>query len=217
MRSRAWFGALTALALTSMPVPAQERGMALLQEASTRYARVSTVCADFVQHLLVPLLDQERSARGRLCQARPNLFAMRFTDPAGDVLVIDGTTFWYYLPSSDPKQAFRAPVERAGGQDFHREFLEAPETKYTVTFEGTEPMGGATTHRLRLVPKSRASYRAAVLWIEQSTHLLRQFRLEEENGNRRTVALSNIQFDVTPPSGFFVFTPPTGVTTLDVR
>ena len=38
------------------------------------------------------------------------------------------------------------------------------------------------------------------------------YRIEEENGNRRTITLSNIQFDVAPPAGFFVFTPPRGVT-----
>lgn len=198
------------------PAAAQDRGMDLLRQASARYAPVSTLCADFVQHLLTPLLEQERSARGRLCQARPNLFAMRFSDPAGDVLVVDGASFWYYLPSSDPKQAFRAPVERARGQDFHREFLENPEQKYAVTYEGDETVAGAGTQRLRLVPRTPQSYRAAILWIEQGTSLLRQIRLEEENGNRRTITLSAIQFDVAPPAGFFVFTPPAGVTVLDV-
>jgi chaperone LolA len=190
--------------------------MTLLEEASARYAPVSSVCADFVQHLAVPLLDDERTARGRLCHARPNLFAMRFTEPAGGVVLVDGTYSWYYMPSSDPRQAFRAPVEQGtGGQDFHREFLENPRTKYTVTYEGEEQVGGAATHRLRLVPRTRTSYRAAVLWLEQGTSLLRQFRLEEENGNRRTVTLSDIQFDVAPPAGFFVFTPPRGVTIMD--
>jgi outer membrane lipoprotein-sorting protein len=78
-------------------------------------------------------------------------------------------------------------------------------------------VAGATTHRLRLVPRTRASYRAAVLWLEEGTSLLRQIRVEEENGNRRTITLSDIQFDVTPPAGFFTFTPPAGVTTLDVQ
>jgi outer membrane lipoprotein-sorting protein len=195
----------------------QTRGMALLEEAAARYAGVSTLCADFVQSHVNPLLEQERSGSGRLCQARPNLFAMRFTRPAGDVVVVDGTTFWYYLPSNDPKQAFRAPAERAGGQDFHREFLESPRSKYTVTYEGEEQVDGASTHRLRLVPRERASYRSAVLWLEDGTSLLRQIRVEEENGNRRTITMSRIELDATPPAGFFSFTPPAGVTTLDVQ
>jgi chaperone LolA len=196
---------------------AQDRGMALLEEAAARYAPVSTLCADFVQHFVNPLLGSERTARGRLCQARPNLFAMHFTDPVGDLLVVDGTSVWYYMPSNDPKQAFRAPQENGtGGQDFHREFLDSPRSKYTVTYEGEEQVEGASTHRLRLVPRTRTSYRAAVLWLEEGTSLLRQFRLEEENGNRRTITMSDIQFDIAPPAGFFTFTPPRGVTVGDV-
>jgi chaperone LolA len=214
-------GSMVAIAATvgaTSAASAQDRGMDVLLEASAWYARVSTLCADFTQHLLAPLLEQERTGRGRLCQARPNLFAMRFTDPAGDVVVVDGVYFWYYLPSSDPRQAFRAPIESGtGGRDFHREFLEDPEQKYTVTYEGAETLAGIRTHRLRLVPKARQSYQAAVLWLGEDDSLLRQFRLEEENGNRRTLTLSSIQFNVAPPAGFFVFTPPAGVTTLDVR
>jgi outer membrane lipoprotein-sorting protein len=190
--------------------------MALLEQAAARYGPVSTLCADFVQSHVNPLLEQERTGRGRLCQARPNLFGMRFSEPAGDLVVVDGATFWYYFPSNDPRQAFRAPAERAGGQDFHREFLSDPRSKYTVTYEGQEQVEGASTHRLRLVPRTRSSYRAAVLWLEEGTSLLRQIRVEEENGNRRTVTLSGIQFDVAPPAGFFLFSPPAGVTTMDV-
>ena len=217
MRAGIRYAAVAVALMASAPWPAgaQDRGMVLLQAASARYAPVSTLCANFVQQLAVPLLDDERTARGRLCQARPNLFAMRFTDPAGDVLVVDGESVWYYLPSSDPKQAFRASADAGtGGRDFHREFLEDPASKYTVTYEGPESMDGANMHRLRLVPRARASYRAAVLWIEQGTSLLRQIRLEEENGNRRTITLSGIEFDVDPPSGWFVFTPPAGVLVL---
>jgi chaperone LolA len=211
-----WLTTLIAVALMSSPVAAQDRGMALLEEAAARYARVSTLCADFVQSLVVPLLEQERTGRGRLCQAKPNLFGMRFTAPAGDLVVVDGSSLWYYMPSNDRQQAFRGPAERAGGQDFHREFLDSPRSKYNVTYEGEEEVAGASTHRLRLVPRARASYRAAVLWLEEGTSLLRQIRLEEENGNRRTITLSGIQFDVAPPAGFFLFSPPAGVTTMDL-
>lgn len=200
------------VAIGTSPLAAQDRGMEILQGASRRYAAVRTLCASFVQHLRVPLLEQETTSRGRLCQARPNLFAMRFTDPAGDLVVVDGRFMWYYTPSTDDKQVFKFPIEQGvRGQDFHREFLESPEIKYDVTYEAIDPVDGARAHRLRLRPKQPTSYRAAVLWIEEGTSLLRALRLEEENGNERTVNLRDIEFDVTPPAGFFTFTTPPGV------
>jgi chaperone LolA len=213
--SRFGFAALLVAGLGVLSPPtlvAQERGMEILQGASRRYAPVRTLCADFVQHLRVPLLEQERTARGRLCQARPNLFAMRFTDPTGDLVVVDGEFMWYYTPSTDDRQAFKSPVAQGTrGQDFHREFLEDPELKYDVTYEVAEDVDGSRTHRLRLRPKQPSSYRAAVLWIEERTSLLRAIRIVEENGNERTLNLRNIEFDVAPPAGWFSFTPPPGV------
>ena len=199
------------LAVTQVPVAAQDRGMEILQQASRRYAPVTSLCADFVQHLRVPLLGQEETARGRLCQEQPNLFAMRFTEPAGDLIVVDGESMWYYMPSNDAKQVFRFPVTRGTrGLDFHREFLQDPERKYDVTYESADEIAGTATHRLRLRPKEPTSYRAAVLWIEQGTSVLRVIRLEEENGNERTINLRDITFDASPPAGFFDFTPPPG-------
>ena len=201
-----------AWSLIAVPLTAQDRGMEILQQASRRYAPVESLCADFVQHLRVPLLGDETTSRGRLCQQSPNLFAMHFTEPDGDLIVVDGESMWYYMPSNDPKQVFRFPIERGtGGLDFHREFLESPEQKYDVTYEAADEVGGTRTHRLRLSPRQPTSYRSAVLWIEQGTSVLRVIRLEEENGNERTVNLRDVQFDASPPGGFFTFTPPAGV------
>lgn len=190
---------------------AQDRGLAVLHEAGGRYAGVETLCADFTQHLSVPLLGSERTGTGRLCQSRPNLFAMRFTDPEGDLVVVDGEFTWVYFPSNDVKSVLRASAERAaGGRDFHREFLEEPEAKYDVVYEAPEVLAGRPTHRLRLRPKLPASYRAAVLWIDEGAPVLRQLRLEEENGSIRTITLANVEFDAAPDDGWFHFTPPDG-------
>jgi outer membrane lipoprotein-sorting protein len=190
---------------------AQDRGLDVLRAAAERYAAVETLCADFTQHLSVPLLGRERTGTGRLCQGRPNLFAMRFTDPPGDVIVVDGDFTWVYFPSNDAKTVLKTSAERsAGGRDFHREFLEDPESKYDVEYEGTEVVAGHPTHRLRMRPKGPASYRSAVVWIDEGIPVLRQLRLEEENGSVRTITLANVGFDVDPGAGWFSFTPPEG-------
>ena len=204
-------GLAMAWTLAAASVAAQDRGMEVLQQASRRYAPVESLCADFVQHLRVPLLGDEATARGRLCQQSPDLFAMRFTEPAGDLILVDGEFMWYYMPSNDAKQVFKFPIERGTrGLDFHREFLESPEQKYDVTYEAADEVGGTPTHRLRLRPKQPTSYRTALLWIEQGTSVLRVIRLVEENGNERTINLRDVQFGAMPPAGFFDFTPPPG-------
>lgn len=206
----------TALVLATLAVGAspaavvgQDRGLEIIEGAAQRYRVVGTLCAEFQQHLAVPLLATERTGSGRLCQARPNLFAMRFSDPEGDAIVADGDFVWVYLPSNDPRTVLKTPADRtAGGRDYHREFLEDPASKYEVRYEADEEVGGRPTHRIRLVPTERRSYRAAVIWIDHDVPVLRQIRLEEENGNVRTITLSDVQFEARPGDDFFRFTLP---------
>jgi len=192
-------------------VAQQADAVSILERAAERYARTASLCADFTQHLSVPLLGEEHSGRGRLCQKRPDLFAMRFTEPAGDAVVVDGTWVWVYYGSVDAKQVLRFPVaDSPGGFDLHREFLERPGEKYTATREALEELGGRNAYRIRLVPRRATSYQAAVVWIDAANSTLRQVRVEEENGSVRTVTLTRVQLDVEAPAGWYTFTPPPG-------
>lgn len=217
--SRSPAGLALAAALALLPVPArgqasgagaQQAAVTVMEAAAAKFRATSSVCADFTQHLSVPLLGDERSGRGRLCQERPGRFAMRFTEPAGDAVVLDGTWVWIYYPSMDPKQVLRFPVAASpGGFDLFKEFLEDFASKYEVEAEGSEAVAGQSTVRVRLRPRRAASYRAAVVWI-QPDGVLRQVRVEEENGSVRTVTLTRVQMGAAPPAGWFVFTPPPG-------
>jgi len=183
---------------------------ALLDKAAKLYGESSSLCAEFTQHLSVPLLREEREGRGRLCQERPNRFAMRFSDPPGDAVVVDGTWVWVYTPSAAPGQVLRFPMAGApGGFDFHREFLEDWAAKYRVSAEGPEAVGGRPTQRVRLVPRAGATYQAAVVWID-AEGVLRRIQVEEENGSVRTVTLTSVEIGAAPPAGWFTFTPPPG-------
>ena len=210
-RGGLWVLAGTILWATPSTIAAQNRGLEILNGAAERYAAVETLCADFIQHLSVPLLGNERTGTGRLCQERPNLFAMRFSDPAGDLIVVDGAFAWVYFPSNDAKTVLKTSADQsAGGRDFHREFLENPDSKYEVEYEDEDVVAGNETYRLRMSPRGPASYRSAVVWIDQGSPVLRQLRLEEENGSVRTITLAGVVFDADPGAEWFSFTPPAG-------
>jgi len=197
--------------LLATPAAAQDSGLATLEAAAARYGTASSVCADFVQVRAVPLLRQEVTQTGRLCSADPNLFAMRFTDPAGNLIVSDGQTQWIYRPSDNPGQVFRADVgPDTGGQDFYRELLEDPAAKYDVTCASTEEIAGRPAHRLCVRPKAPSRERPDVVWIDTASHVILQIHFREANGSERTITLSDVDFDGAPPEGWFVFTPPSG-------
>lgn len=207
--------ALLAVLVSAVGAPsvsAQRAGaLSILEGAAEKYRASSTLCADFRQELSIPLLGEERSGHGRLCQQQPNLFMMRFTEPGGDKVVADGTWLWLYFPSNDPKQVLRAALGSAPGAfDFHREFLESPAEKYEARLEGEETLDGSPTYRILLTPKGVAGYKEAVIWVDARSHLVRRVETREENGSVRTVSLSNIELGASPGADAFRFDPPPG-------
>ena len=218
-----WFtrvaaAALLAGLLTVAPVPAAaQEGLSVLEAAAERYGAATSVCADFVQLRAVPMLRQEVTQRGRLCSADPNLFAMRFTDPEGNVIASDGRTQWIYRPSDNPNQVFRGEIgPNTGGQDLYREVLQDPGSKYQVTCASAETVGGRSTHRLCLRSTTGARERPDVVWIDRETDVVLQVHFTEENGSERTITLSNVVFDTPPPQGWFTFTPPRGAVIIEM-
>lgn len=184
---------------------------ALLESAGRVYQASTGMCADFKQVLSVPLLGEDIKGEGRLCARQPGLFSMRFTEPRGDVLLADGTWFWVYRPSSEPRQVLRSALATGPrGVDFYSEFLDAPRDKYRAEYRGQDTIAGNAMHRISLTPSHPAPYRSAVLWVESAVSLLRKVEITEENGSVRTVTLGAV--DVSPHLGAdtFRFTPPIG-------
>lgn len=203
--------ALLALSAAA-PVRGQDRAAQALQAASARYQEIQTLCADFQQVLTVTLLGEEKASRGALCQRRPNLFFMRFSEPAGDEVVADGTWFWVYYPSMNPGQVIRLPLDPArGGLDFYREFLESPGEKYDATLEGEEAVTGRRTLRIALRPRAPRGYREARVWIDPVEGMIRRVEIREDNGTIRLLTLDRIRVDPPVEAGAFTFRVPEGV------
>ena len=94
---------------------------ATVAAAADRYAGMRGLCASFDQTLVAGVLGREARSAGRLCQQRPDRFAMEFSDPEGDRIVVDGTHAWVWYRSINPETVLRLPVERdRGGFDFYR-------------------------------------------------------------------------------------------------
>lgn len=204
--------ALLALALAPGSGLGAQEADAVLASASERFAAIRGVCARFEQTLTVPLLGEERTSRGRLCQMRPNLFRMDFSEPEGDLVVADGSHFWLYYASMNPNQVVQMPLDPArGGMDFYREFLDEPASKYEIRGEGAEQVTGRTTVKIHLTPLSERGYEEARVWIDPTERLIRRIEVVEENGSVRRITLSGIEVDPGLEADAFTYTPPEGV------
>lgn len=206
-------GAVDAPGITAQPgitAPPGQDATAILTRASARLAALRGFCGDFRQEIRIPLLGQSSRSAGRLCQQRPNLFVMDFTDPAGDRVVADGQWVWTYFPSTDPRQVLRFPLAEQGRMDFFQEFVSDPGVRYVPTLEGEEVVGGRSTWRIALEPRDRSYFEGATVWIDRETSLLRKVEILQENGSVRVVELGDLELDPTIPPSRFTFTPPEG-------
>jgi outer membrane lipoprotein-sorting protein len=200
------------------PTARQDDGAAVLRRAAAAYEDVRTMQADFVMHFTNPLLRQQTTSRGTLYQQRPDRIALRFTDPAGDVILSDGEHFYVYQPSIDARQATRTPAAAGGGGgvDLQAQFVGNPTERFRYTLEGEESVDGRPAHAMMLVPRERAEYRSLKVWFDTRDSLARRFEITELNGSVRRFDLSNLQVNGTVPGTVFRFVPPPDVRIVNV-
>ena len=218
MRRAHLFSLLMALFLPALrPLEGQDgQAYRVLYAASDRYYELESLCAHFQQTIEVTLLRQTRTGEGTICQRRPDRFSMRFNDPEGDLVVVDGTFLWTFYPSVDQKQVMRFSAEVAGGGfNFYKNFLEDPRGRFEAAHEGREPMGDGTSHKITLTPRevdgvSSENFRSAVVWFDVDSYLITAVDIHETNESVRRVRLTDIRADIEIPEEVFRFVAPEG-------
>jgi outer membrane lipoprotein carrier protein len=192
-----------------------DEALEVLRRVEQAASGIRTLEADFVQNLTVPLLNQSRQSTGRLYQKRPDRFLMRFTQPAGDIMVADGQHFWIYYPSTDRTQVIRTSIGQGGAVDLQRQFVGDAVRRFVPTLNGDETVDGHATRVLTLVPRGQSPYRILKLWVDAESYLVRRFEMEEENGSVRRVEMRGLRINQPIADDLFSFTPPAGTQVFD--
>lgn len=189
----------------------------ILARAATAYEGVRSMQAEFAMTMTNPLLRRTTNSRGTIYQRRPDRIALRFAEPAGDVIVSDGQHFWVYYPSVDERQVIRMPASQgaAGGVDLQAQFIGDPTARFQATLHGTETVAGRAAHVLTLEPRARLGYRALKVWLDAEDYLARRFEIVEDNGSVRRFDLTGLRTNVRLGDDVFRFTPPADARIVD--
>lgn len=191
-----------------------DEGAEILTKTAKKFATVNSMRADFAMTVENPLVKSTTNSTGRLYQKRPDKIALRFTQPAGDVIVGDGTYFWIYTPSSMAKdQALRMPAAAAGSNivDLQAQFIGDPVKRFRYTLVGDETVDARATDILTLVPRDGAQYKSLKVWVDRQDALVRRFEIVEQSGVIRRMQLNALQINGAIDATMFRFTPPAGV------
>jgi outer membrane lipoprotein carrier protein len=190
-------------------------GAAILARAADRHRSLRTLRTSFTQRIRNPVLECEETSRGVFSYRSPLRYRIAFTSPADDVIVSDGSRVWIYLPSSQPGQVIRSPVEGARGFAPYQ-FLDEFRGRYDAALVGKEPAGGRPSWHLVLTPQAEdAAYARAEIWVDVETSLTTAMEVEEPNGVVRRFTLDDHRVDTPLADSLFRFSPPSGVEVFD--
>jgi outer membrane lipoprotein-sorting protein len=191
---------------------------AIIGRAARVYRSLASLQANFVQVIDNPMIDSAES-QGTLVQAGPDKLAMRFTDPPGEAIIIDGRHVWIYTPSTVPDQVVRMAVPSGGpayGYNLLAWFLDRPAERYKATYLRSERRDGRTTDVIELVPAvPDLPFEKAVIWLDRDNALPQRLEIHEQSGATRTLSLSKIRINERVPERTFTFKVPSGVRVVD--
>jgi outer membrane lipoprotein carrier protein len=215
------FALLLLMLVAALPTAAAAQGQdagSVIGRSSRVYRSLSSLSADFVQVIDNPMIDSAES-RGTLIQAGPSRLSMRFTEPPGEAVVIDGEHVWVYTPSTVPGQVLRLGVPSGGpvyGYNLLAWFLDRPAERYTARYLKQEQLGGRQMDVVELIPAvPDLPFERAVLWLDREDALPRRLEITERSGALRTLALSNLRVNRKIPDAAFEFEMPPGVRLVD--
>jgi outer membrane lipoprotein carrier protein len=208
---------LAALAAAPSAASAQDAA-AIVGRSSRVYRSLSSLSADFVQLIDNPMIDSATS-KGTLVQAGEDKLAMRFTDPPGEAIVIDGEQVWVYTPSTTPGQVIRMALPSGGpvyGYNILAWLLDRPAERYTATYVRSDRLNGRTVDVVKLDPAvPDLPFEHAIVWLDKEDGLPRRLEITEHSGATRTLTLSKVRTNRTMPDDTFRFKVPPGVRVVD--
>jgi outer membrane lipoprotein-sorting protein len=208
------------LALLPVALPAQQGdGNAIAARSARVYRSLTSLSAEFTQVIEDEALGRLES-RGTLVQSGQNKLAMRFTDPKGDAIVVDGKNVWVYTPSTTENQVIRMslPSGPVYGFNLMAWLLDRPTERYRIAYLKRDFVDFAQVDVLQFEPMSPdMPFRKAVLWIDRDSGLPRKMEIEEEPGAVRTLALSKMRTNQPVSEKTFRFDVPPGVRVVDQR
>jgi len=212
-------GWLAGLVLPAVSASLQgQDAVSAVRRAGTTYRSLTSLQADFVQVIQDPGLGDTLKSTGRLYQAGPNAFAMRFDDPPDEAIVIDGKFVWIYTPSSTPGQVIRTRMETdpVYGANLLAKLLDRPAERYHSSWVRADTLGGRQVEVVAIVPTGEnLNFSKAVLWLDQESALPRRIELTESGGVRRILTLAHLKPNAAIDKAVFEFKVPKGVRVID--
>jgi len=211
-------GVAACLAAAPAGLTAQQDAKAIVSRAALAYRSLASLRADFDQ-LIENQMIGNAASKGVLVQSGEARLSMRFSDPPGEAIVIDGRWVWVYTPSTTPGQVLRIPVPSGGpvyGYNLLAWLLDRPAERYSSTYLRADRLDNRAMDVLEMIPTvPDMPFGRATVWLDRSDGLPRRMEIEETSGQKRTLTLHNLRVNQPVSQKTFTFDVPDGVRVVD--
>src|SRR6476646_11642686 len=211
-------GVAACLAAAPAGLPAQQDARSIVSRASLAYRSLASLRADFDQ-LIENQMIGNAASKGVLVQSGEARLSMRFSDPPGEAIVIDGRWVWVYTPSTTPGQVLRIPVPSGGpvyGYNLLAWLLDRPAERYSSTYLRADRLDNRAMDVVEMIPTvPDMPFGRATVWLDRSDGLPRRMEIEETSGQKRTLTLHNLRVNQPVSQKTFTFDVPDGVRVVD--
>jgi outer membrane lipoprotein carrier protein len=187
----------------------------MMERTARAYRGLSSFNADFWQVIEDPMMGTMRS-RGHLIQAGDDKLSMRFSDPAGDAIILDGRHAWVYTPSTTPGQVMKIAVANLPDYLNLGRLLDNPTRRFLAKNAGQERVNSRMTDIITLTPRDpNLPFSEATIWIDREDWLPRRLRFKERTGMVRTLNFAEVRTNQRVSAQSFTFVVPAGVRIVD--
>jgi outer membrane lipoprotein carrier protein len=199
-------------AAPSQPTESADAAVDALQ---SRYERVKSIRASFVQQAKVASLGKTEESRGTVVVRRPGRMRWEYATPEKLTLVLESGSVKMYSPGDKKLQ-----IAKLDPQTFSPTALQflLGEGKLSESFtaeslreDGRKEIG------LRLRPRNDSGFEHLDMWLAPDDYQLRESVVVDLFGNRTAVRFSEIVENDAVPDDAFSIDVPEGTDVIDVR
>jgi len=157
-------------------------------------AAIKTLTAQFTEVTSSSLLTRQLVSHGRLAVERPGRVVLRYTQPEGRLVLIDGNRMTLSWPSHNVRQSTDIGTAQGRVQKY---FVNgtAAELRRQFDIEEHDRTDRPGTYHVTMVPKRkqiRESLTRLDLWVMRSTLLLDAMRMTFANGDTKKMSYEEV-------------------------
>lgn len=186
----------------------------LLKEVEAKYAKAVTLSANFSQVNFEAALGKKKTSTGTILVKRPSKIRWETLKPDPNLLVSDGTHFWFYTPPFDEGERGQI-IERSSSEVQSKLAHALLAGSFSVARDMKMIPKPNSTFVLIPKPGSAGTVTQAEIQINPKDQLIQKVCLDHQGGNRAEISLTQIELGKPLKDELFVFKAPPNTDSID--